>query len=55
MNCEEQFERGIERAIDAVDARLMAGNLSQIEYDAEMKRISQREKEFYSRLTARRF
>ena len=30
---EEQIERAVERKFDALDARLMAGSLSQEEYD----------------------
>lgn len=33
---EEQIERSVERKMDALDARLMAGKLTQSEYDAEV-------------------
>jgi hypothetical protein len=33
---ENQIERRVERAMDSLDARLMANNLSQVEYDREV-------------------
>jgi hypothetical protein len=33
---EDQIERRVERAMDALDARLMAGSLTQAEYDHEV-------------------
>jgi hypothetical protein len=37
---EDQVERAVERMFDALDARLMAGKLSQAEYDAEGMKIA---------------
>lgn len=36
---EEQIERRVERQIDALDTRYMAGELTEAQYDAEMRRI----------------
>lgn len=44
---EEQIERRVERRVDALDARFMAGLLSQSEYDAEMARIHKWASEAY--------
>lgn len=37
---EEQIELVVERAADRLDARLMRGALTQVEYDAEMAALS---------------
>lgn len=37
---EDSFERMIEKRIDAADALLMAGKVSQADYDARMRQIS---------------
>jgi hypothetical protein len=37
---EEQIERAVERATDRLDARLMNGTLTQAEYDAAIKELS---------------
>lgn len=37
---EEQIERMVERRFDALDARLMKGELSQVEYDRLSREIS---------------
>lgn len=36
----EQIETAVERKFDRLDARLMRGEVSQVEYDAEAKAIS---------------
>jgi hypothetical protein len=38
---EEQIERIAERKMDRLDARLMSGELSQAQYDAEVKALNQ--------------
>jgi hypothetical protein len=55
FNSEERFDRAQERAMDSLDARLMAGKLSQADYDAEVTKLNQEFTEFYSRLNARRW
>jgi hypothetical protein len=37
---EEQIERKVERAMDALDARLMGNRLSQAEYDAQVRELN---------------
>ncbi len=37
---EEQIEHAVERKFDGLDARLMAGTLTQEEYDKESAKIS---------------
>jgi hypothetical protein len=37
---EDQIERAVERKVDSLDARFMAGTMTQSEYDAAMKAIS---------------
>jgi hypothetical protein len=37
---EDQIERAVERKIDRLDARFTSAQLTQQEYDAEMKSIS---------------
>lgn len=54
-NLEDKFERAIERRIDALDARFMAGTITQFDYDLEFKKIRLAEDEFYSRYMARRY
>jgi len=36
---EDQIERRVEMIMDALDARLMSGSLSQSDYDQEVKRL----------------
>ena len=36
---EDQIERRVERAIDALDKRFMNGDIGQLEYDMEIVRI----------------
>lgn len=49
---EEQIETRIERTIDGLDRRLMAGRLSQAEYDREMAAINAWGEEQYRLLGA---
>lgn len=37
---EEQIELAVERAMDALDRRLMSSALTQAEYDAEVRKLS---------------
>ena len=37
---DEQFERMIEKRVDSADALLMAGKVSQEDYDARMRQIN---------------
>jgi hypothetical protein len=36
----EQIERRVEKSTDRIDSRFMSGELSQEQYDAEMKALS---------------
>lgn len=38
---EEQIERIAEQRMDALDRRLLAGELTQVDYDLEVKRLDQ--------------
>ena len=47
---EDQIERHVERRTDTLDARLMAGSLTQAEYDAEQRALNQwAEAEYHKR------
>lgn len=37
---ENRIELQVERKMDRLDARLMAGTLTQLEYDAEVKKLN---------------
>ena len=39
MALEQRVELAVERSMNALDKRLMAGKLTQAEYDAEARRI----------------
>lgn len=47
---EEQIERRVEHLFNRLDARLMDGQMTQAEYDAEAKRIHEWAEERYRRI-----
>jgi uncharacterized membrane protein len=44
---EDQIERKVERAFDKLDARLLAGEISQSEYEAEVRKIDAEAQRLY--------
>ena len=49
---EDQIERSVERKFNSIDRRLMAGELTQEEYDAEAIRIRKWAEDQFSKLAA---